>query len=46
MAWHARWSATRDDEQAQSMANDGPVKLKIYDTLLAAILIANPAPVQ
>lgn len=45
MAWQAKWRATRDEEQAQSMATEGPVKLNMYEMRLAAMLIASPVPV-
>ncbi len=44
MAWHAEWRATRDEEHALSIANEGPVRLKTKEILLAATLIAVPVP--
>lgn len=42
IAWQAKCKATRDEEQALSMAKEGPVRLKVKEILLAAMLIAVP----
>ena len=42
MPWHAECSATSDEEQALSMAKDGPVRSKVKEILLAAMLMAAP----
>ncbi len=42
---HARWVAASDDEHAVSTARLGPWKSNAYDTRLAAMLSALPAPV-
>lgn len=44
IAWQAKCRATRDEEQALSMAKEGPVRLKMKEILLAAMLIAVPVP--
>lgn len=44
IAWQAKCTATKDEEQALSMAKEGPVRLKVKEILLAAKLIAVPVP--
>lgn len=38
----AKCKAVRNEEQAVSMASDGPVRLKVNEILFAAVLIAIP----
>lgn len=44
IAWQAKCRATKDEEHALSMAKEGPVRLKVKEILLAAMLIAVPVP--
>lgn len=44
MAWQAKCKATKDEEQALSMAKEGPVRLKVKEILFAATLMAVPVP--
>src|SRR5438270_5431613 len=42
--WHARWTATRDEEHAVSTVKQGPRKSRRYDRRLPIIDRALPAP--
>src|SRR5271169_4052676 len=42
--WHARWTATSEDEHAVSTAKLGPLKSREYESRFAAMLIALPVP--
>ena len=44
IARKAQCRAKRNDEQAVSIVSDGPVRLNVKETLLAAMLIADPVP--
>lgn len=44
IAWQATCRATKEEEQALSKENEGPVRLKIKEILLAATLMAVPVP--
>ena len=43
--WQARWTATRDDEQAVSRERLGPRRSNQYEIRLAAMVMALPVPV-
>src|ERR1700722_9343753 len=44
--WHARCTATNDDEHAVSTATEGPRRSRKYDSRLAMMLIAPPVLFQ